>query len=122
MNYGDYTWLAAWNGKELRAVNKSQFATASAGVTASGSNYVRFGNGTQICWGITNCGGKDTTIYLGAAFNNSSYSVNVTQYYANVADTYWNVNSESTTSFVLHASRGSAAGRNMCWMAIGTWK
>lgn len=29
MNYGDYTWLAAWNGNELRAVNKSQFATAS---------------------------------------------------------------------------------------------
>lgn len=29
MNYADYTWLAAWNGNELRAVNKSQFATAS---------------------------------------------------------------------------------------------
>lgn len=29
MNYGDYTWLAAWNGTELRAVNKSQFATSS---------------------------------------------------------------------------------------------
>lgn len=26
LNYGDYTWLAAWNGYELRAVNKSQFA------------------------------------------------------------------------------------------------
>lgn len=29
MNYADYTWLAAWNENELRAVNKSQFATAS---------------------------------------------------------------------------------------------
>lgn len=28
MNYGDYAWLAGWNGYELRAVNKSQFATA----------------------------------------------------------------------------------------------
>ena len=28
MNYADYTWLAAWNGYELRAVAKSQFATA----------------------------------------------------------------------------------------------
>ena len=27
--YGDYTWLAGWNGYELRAVNKSQFAQAS---------------------------------------------------------------------------------------------
>lgn len=29
LNYGDYTWLAGWNGYELRAVNKSQFAQAS---------------------------------------------------------------------------------------------
>ena len=28
MNYGDYTWLAGWNGYELRAVSKNQFATA----------------------------------------------------------------------------------------------
>lgn len=28
MNYGDYTWLAGWNGYEMRAVNKNQFATA----------------------------------------------------------------------------------------------
>ena len=28
LNYGDYTWLAGWNGYELRAVNKSQFATS----------------------------------------------------------------------------------------------
>lgn len=29
MNYGDYTWLAGWNGYELRAINKSQFAAKS---------------------------------------------------------------------------------------------
>ncbi len=29
MGYGDYTWLAAWNGYELRAVAKTQFALAS---------------------------------------------------------------------------------------------
>ena len=29
LGFGDYTWLAAWNGKELRAVAKSQFAQAS---------------------------------------------------------------------------------------------
>lgn len=28
MGYADFTWLAAWNGNELRAVNKSLFATA----------------------------------------------------------------------------------------------
>lgn len=28
MSYTDYTWLAGWNGYELRSVNKGQFATA----------------------------------------------------------------------------------------------
>ncbi len=28
LNYGDYTWLAGWNGREMRAVNKNQFATS----------------------------------------------------------------------------------------------
>lgn len=28
LNYGDYTWLAVWNGREMRAVNKNQFATS----------------------------------------------------------------------------------------------
>lgn len=36
MNYADYTWLAAWNGNELRAINKSQFATAGHGHNAVG--------------------------------------------------------------------------------------
>ena len=38
LNYGDYTWLAAWNGKELRAVNKSQFATAGHTHSYAGSS------------------------------------------------------------------------------------
>ena len=29
LNYNDFTWLAGWNGRELRAVNKSLFAAAS---------------------------------------------------------------------------------------------
>lgn len=29
LNYADYTWLAGWNGYELRAINKNQFAQAS---------------------------------------------------------------------------------------------
>ena len=29
MEYGDYNWLAGWNGYELRAVSKNQFAPAS---------------------------------------------------------------------------------------------
>lgn len=28
LDYGNYSWLAGWNGEELRAVNKNQFAAA----------------------------------------------------------------------------------------------
>ena len=35
LGYGDFTWLAAWNGYELRAVNKSLFAQASHTHTVS---------------------------------------------------------------------------------------
>lgn len=43
LNYGDYTWIAAWNGRELRAINKNQFAQAShthnyAGSSSAGGN------------------------------------------------------------------------------------
>lgn len=43
MKYNEYTWLAGWNGYELRAVNKDQFATAShthnyAGSSSAGGN------------------------------------------------------------------------------------
>ena len=44
--YANYTWLAAWNGKELRAVNKSHFATSEHGhsgyaskITLAGTDY-----------------------------------------------------------------------------------
>lgn len=35
LGYGDFTWLAAWNGYELRVVNKSLFAQASHTHTVS---------------------------------------------------------------------------------------
>lgn len=72
MNYGDYTWLAGWNGYELRAVNKNQFATAEQGVVASGSNYVRFGDGTQICW-YTNLSSGSILFYV--PFIDTNYAI-----------------------------------------------
>jgi len=45
MNYGDYSWLAGWNGYELRAVSKSQFATAGHN---HDSVYSKLGHGHAI--------------------------------------------------------------------------
>lgn len=118
MNYGDYTWLAAWNGKELRAVNKSQFATAGQGVVASGYNYVRFGNGTQICWGYKNEGDRGGTTSFAVAFNNTSYALALT------ATTESNnapfITGRYTTSFSYE--RHGTSYDDVQWIAVGTWK
>jgi hypothetical protein len=65
MNYADYTWLAAWNGNELRAVNKTQFAQASHSHTISnisdiGNASVKYatsaGSANSVAW--SNVSGK----------------------------------------------------------------
>lgn len=47
LDYGSYLWLAGWNGKELRAVNKNQFATAyhthdTSSISAGNANYAGY--------------------------------------------------------------------------------
>ena len=49
-------------------------AGASA-VAASGSNWVRFSDGTQICWYSINSDGSDYTWSFPVAFSNTEYSV-----------------------------------------------
>ena len=49
-------------------------AGASA-VAASGSNWVRFSDGTQICWYSINSDGNDYTWSFPVAFSNTGYSV-----------------------------------------------
>ena len=57
---GQPTWL--WGGNDasnMYVYNPSNFsvnyaATAGNGVATSGTDYIRFGDGTQICWGNTN--------------------------------------------------------------------
>ena len=118
MSYGDYTWLACWNGYELRAVDKNQFATTEHGITASGSNYVRFGNGIQICWGYNNENNRGGTTSFAVAFNNTSYALALT------ATTESNnapfITGRTTTYFSY--DRHGTAFNDIQWIAVGTWK
>lgn len=131
---GQPTWL--WGGEDgtnMYVYNPGNFKvnwaqSAANGVYAngfdgSGGGYIRFCNGAQICWGRTNCSGKDTTINFSAAFSNSSYSVSTMPFYSSLANTYWNVKEGSmgTTGFVLHGSKSSIDLRTMLWIAIGKW-
>ena len=126
---GQPTWL--WGGNDASNMyvwNPSNFSvnyansagsagSAGNGVTASGSNYVRFGDGTQICWGqqgITNAG---TTITYAVAF--SSIPAVVNSGTEDIDDVFF-VRNITTTNFVAD-KRGWFSGNNT-WIAIGRWK
>ena len=105
MNYGDYTWLAAWNGNELRAINKSQFATAShthpylplAGGTMTGT--INFTTNKLACM----FGGSTSAYYSGVMHQN----------FGNEAVVFAATN--SATSFIFKC------GQNPTSMANNTW-
>ena len=73
VNYNDFTWIPVWINGEMKTVNKNVFSTS--GVQSSGSNYIRFGDGTQICWYSINSDGSDYTWSFPVAFSNTEYSV-----------------------------------------------
>lgn len=80
MGYSDYTWLAGWNGKELRAVAKSQFATAGHTHTIVVGQY-------------TGNGGQQNPSYIGGAsvkFNMMNTTINSDSNYKDfiLMDTY----------------------------------
>ena len=116
--YKSYSWLAGWNGNELRAVDKNQFATAEHGITASGSNYVRFGNGIQICWGYKNESNRGGTTSFAVAFNNTSYALALTATTASNNAPF--ITGYTTTGFSY--DRHGTAWDDIQWIAVGTWK
>lgn len=73
VNYNDFTWIPVWINGQMKTVNKNVFSTS--GVQSSGSNYIRFGDGTQICWYSINSDGSDYTWSFPVAFSNTEYSV-----------------------------------------------
>lgn len=131
---GQPTWL--WGGNDASNMyvwNPSNFSvnyansagsagsatSASNGVTASGSNYVRFGDGTQICWGntssINNSGTSSHT--FPAAFSDTPYIALIS---TSALDDVWYVKSRSTTA-VSFGKAGWLSG-GACYIATGRWK
>lgn len=102
---------AAFNGKATSA------GSADNGVTASGYNYVRFGDGTQICWGQQDIGNAGTTITFAVAF--SSIPAVVNSGTEDIDDVFF-VRNITTTNFV--ADKIGWFNGNNTWIAIGRWK
>lgn len=58
-----------------RGATGPQGPAGASAVAASGSNWVRFSDGTQICWYSINSDGNDYTWSFPVAFSNTAYSV-----------------------------------------------
>ena len=115
------------NGTKIKNVSKDvlkswigQVASATSagnGVVASGSNYVRFGDGTQICWGQQGIANAGTTITFAVAF--SSIPAVVNSGTEDIDDVFF-VRNITTTNFV--ADKIGWFSGNNTWIAIGRWK
>ena len=122
---GQPSWL--WGGNDssnMYVYNPSNFsvnyaATAGNGVATSGTDYIRFGDGTQICWGNTNSINNSGTSShtFPAAFSDTPCIALVS---TSNLDDVWYVKSRSTTA-VSFGKAGWLSGK-ACYIAAGRWK
>lgn len=83
------------------------------GVSASGQNYVRFDDGTQICWG--SCGNNSFSSF-GAAFANTDYRIGMSEWKSSKWENHA-IGGKSTTGVTLRSENNT-----MEYIAIGRWK
>jgi hypothetical protein len=79
LNTSNLTHIAGYtdDGTKIKDVNKDVLKSwLGNGVSASGWNYVRFDDGTQICWG--SCGNNSFSSF-GAAFANTDYRIGMSE-------------------------------------------
>lgn len=111
VNYNDFTWIPVWIDGQMKTVNKNVFSTS--GVQSSGSNYIRFGDGTQICWYAIDSDGSDYTWSFPVAFSNTGYSI----VSCPVSMLSFVCKDKRTTSCTLPGTRGT-----LCHgIAVGRW-
>nr|DAM39092.1 MAG TPA: putative tail fiber protein [Caudoviricetes sp.] len=123
--------------KAATALNEGKLGlhdAADNGVVASGDNYVRLGNGTQICWGesaafqeIAAGAVVNTICTFAVPFFNSDYSCTTT--FGADGGNSWNLRVSSTirgTSdlqiFIGSRDLVVNAGTTIRYIAIGRWK
>lgn len=112
VNYNDFTWIPVWINGQMKTVNKNVFSTS--GVQSSGSNYIRFGDGVQICWYSIDSDGSDHTWSFPVAFSNTEYSVVGCP--SPVLSSF--CTSRGTTSCAIHGVNGQTC----YYIAVGRWR
>lgn len=102
-------------------------------IEESGNNYVKYGDGTMICWGTTSVGqlsalgGKRITITLPKTYINSNYSGFLTKkgeggYWAYVQETIFPRTSSDFVISVWNNANNVANLEAIDYFTIGKWK
>lgn len=95
-------------------------AGASA-VATSGAKWVRFSDGTQICWGSRTGYSSNPTIQFPVAFANIDYAIGAIKG-ENAGDGGMSVSRRTTTSFTPGIDGTSYMNHGFDYIAIGRWK
>ena len=104
------TWIPVFNNDNVDYVLKSEIADLN-GVAASGSNYVRFTDGAQICWGIL-----QSTVTFPVAFATTSYGVSVSGATTLSIPSFPYIIEKTVTNMKISSNNGDS------YIAIGRWK
>lgn len=101
-------------------------------IESSGTNYIRYVNGLQICWGhsanktVNGSNSVSQVVTFPVAFKDSDYAVSFTSRYSGGSWTNNTlvINNNTTTSIELFLQNvtGSAYTFYFVWMAVGYWK
>ena len=104
--------------KSVKYATSAGNGVTASGKTGAGIYYVRFGNGTQMCWGFYKESDHSGSTSFPVAFNNSQYSLSLTVTVLSNNAPY--ITGRSTTSFSY--ARNGTAYNDIQWIAVGTWK
>ena len=104
-----------WDGKAV--------VTVTASSINSGTGYIRFSNGLQICWGEATIASAGATVTLPAAFIDTNYRITEGRWWLlNWNESYYFAD-RTTTSFKRYAiGTLSSNSRVSMYIAIGKWK
>lgn len=104
------TWIPVFSDNNVDYVLKNEIANLN-GVAASGSNYVRFTDGAQICWGIL-----QSTVTFPVAFATTSYGVSVSGATTLSIPSFPYIIEKTVTNMKISSNNGDS------YIAIGRWK
>lgn len=118
------TWIPVFSDRNVDYVLKSEIADLN-GVATSGSDYTRFTDGTQICWGRVSPASSITSTekYVSFPIPFAENAKVLTTMNANMGGVPVQVGWETSTGFTIGCGwNGIGGGGETSWFAIGRWK